>query len=34
MGATAAIAALLYRVSDKTFFTQIFRLQAREAESQ
>ncbi len=31
VAATAAIAALLYRVSDETFFTQIFRLQAREA---
>lgn len=34
VAATTAIAALLYRVSDETFFTQIFRLQTREAGSQ
>ncbi|MET0173742.1 MAG: nucleoside recognition protein, partial [Agrobacterium vaccinii] len=28
--ATAAIAALLYRLSDRTFFARIFRLHARE----
>lgn len=29
--ATAAIAAVLYRLSDRTFFARIFKLQAREA---
>lgn len=33
VGVTAVIAALLRRLSDETFFAQMFRLQRREAES-